>query len=425
MKAAKPVRLLRSRYLKRQMYAVLDDGSHLRSGIILHRVLIGLILISVIAVVLESVPGLNAQYGFWFDSIEFFAVGIFTLEYMARLWVCTEHPPYRGLPHWKARLKFATTPTAIIDLLAVLPFYLAFFVRADLRVILIFRLLRFFKLARYSPGMQSLAEAIYSERRALLACVFILAGLVLVAGEAMHLVEGDVQPDKLGTIPDAMYWAIVTLATVGYGDIVPITPLGKFVASITALFGLAMVALPVAIIANAFAHSIQRKDFVVTWGMLARVPLFSELPASEIAEVMRYLQSLTVEEGDYVVRRGDDATCMYFIAVGSVMVELPDKNVRLDEGHFFGESALVHRARRAANVRAINHVKLLVLDGADLRSLMERKPQIAKTVLQAARDRIGETGLAFESDLIQQEIETAAPAQTDMAAAGQKANSTQ
>ena len=223
---------------------------------------------------------------------------------------------------------------------------------ADLRIVLIFRLLRFFKLARYSPGMQSLAEAVYGERRALLACLFILAGLVLVAGEIMHLVEGSVQPDKLGTIPDAMYWAIVTLATVGYGDIVPVTPLGKFVASITALFGLAMVALPVAIIANAFAHSIQRRDFVVTWGMVARVPLFAELNAGDIAEVMRYLQSLTIEAGEYVVRRGEPATCMYFIAVGAVDVELADRTVRLDEGHFFGESALLHRARRVANVRA-------------------------------------------------------------------------
>ncbi|MGL4325748.1 MAG: ion transporter, partial [Beijerinckiaceae bacterium] len=210
-----------------------------------------LVIASVVAVVLETVPDLNARFGRLFDLIELIAIGIFTVEYLARIWSAPEHRPYADMPEWRARLAFTRTPLAMIDLMAVLPFYASLLAGPNFRFLLVLRFLRFFKLARYSPGMQSLARAVYSERHALLACVFIVCGLVLVSGSTMYMVEGAQQPDKLGTIPDGMYWAIITLTTVGYGDISPITPLGKVVASITALFGLAMVALPVAIIANA------------------------------------------------------------------------------------------------------------------------------------------------------------------------------
>src|SRR5262249_57440893 len=140
-------------------------------------------------------------------------------------------------------------------------------------------------------------------------------------------------------IPDAMWWAIVTLGTIGYGDVVPITPLGKVVAAVTVFLGLVMVALPVGIIANAFAEEIHRRDFVVTWGMVARVPLFSELNANEIADIMRLLRAQQVEPGTTIARRGEPGHSMYFIAAGEVEMELPHERVRLGVGHFFGEVA--------------------------------------------------------------------------------------
>ncbi len=109
----------------------------------------------------------------------------------------------------------------------------------------------------------------------------------MFAATLMYLAERHVQPDKLGTIPDAMWWAIVTLGTIGYGDVVPVTAVGKMIAGFTIFLGLIMVALPVGIIASAFADEVHRRDFVVTWAMVARVPLFSGLDATEIADIMR------------------------------------------------------------------------------------------------------------------------------------------
>jgi hypothetical protein len=159
----------------------------------------------------------------------------------------------------------------VIDLLAVLPFWLAFLLPLDLRVLLVFRMGRFLKLARYSPAMRSLLDALYNERRALFGSFVILVGATLLAASIMHVIERHAQPDKFGTIPDAMWWAIVTLGTIGYGDVVPVTALGRLVAAITIFVGLIMVALPIGIVATAFADEIHRRDFVVTRGMVARV----------------------------------------------------------------------------------------------------------------------------------------------------------
>ena len=133
----------------------------------------------------------------------------------------------------------------------------------------------------------------------------ILTGAVLLFACLLYAIEHKVQPDKFGTIPQAMWWAIVTLGTVGYGDVVPVTPLGKMVSMFAIVIGFAMIALPVAIISTAFADEVRRRDFVVTWGMLARVPLFSHLGASEIADIMRLLRAQTIEAGEVLVRRGD------------------------------------------------------------------------------------------------------------------------
>src|SRR5262249_39328049 len=151
----------------------------------------------------------------------------------ARLWTAVEHPPWRRLGPIGSRLRFIASPIGLIDLAAVLPFWLSFFTAADFRAFLVLRLIRFFKLTRYSPAMRSLLEALYAERRALMGCFVILCGATLVAAALMHLAEGAAQPDKFGTIPDAMWWAIVTLGTIGYGDAVPITMAGRLIAGLT------------------------------------------------------------------------------------------------------------------------------------------------------------------------------------------------
>jgi voltage-gated potassium channel len=239
---------------------------------------------------------------------------------------------------------------------------------------------------------------------ALFGCLIILGGTTLIAAAVMHVVERGAQPDKFGTIPDAMWWAIVTLGTIGYGDVVPITPLGRMIAAVTIFAGFIMIALPVGIIATAFADEIHRRDFVVTWGMVARVPLFAGLTASEIADIMRLLRAQTVEPGAAIARRGEAAHSMYFIAAGEVEIDLPHQRLRLGAGHFFGEIAVLRRARRSATVRAIARTSLLVLDAHDFHALMERQPQLAERVRATVRNRIGHERVTAHGDLVTEEL---------------------
>jgi voltage-gated potassium channel len=209
-----------------------------------------LIIVNLVAVTLQSVPNLAERYGPLFTAVELVSLTVFTVEYGLRVWVAVDHPPYHQLGPHRARLKFIFSPMGIIDLLAVLPFWLALVLPAELRVLLVLRVVRFLKLTRYSAGVSSLLDVINTERRALFGCFIILLGATLIAASVMQVIEGAVQPDKFGTIPDAMWWAIVTLGRLGYGDVVPVTALGRVVAGITIFFGLIMVALPVGIVAT-------------------------------------------------------------------------------------------------------------------------------------------------------------------------------
>jgi voltage-gated potassium channel len=398
------------RGVRRRIHFILEVGlSADRAASVVHQLLIALVLISVSAVVLESVPSFGANYYLLFRIIEVVAVAMFTLEYGLRLWSAPDHAAYSNIGGLAARWAFVKTPSALVDLATILPMYCSFFfVSADLKILLLLRLLRFFKLARYSPGMRSLVAVLDAERRALFASAVVLFGLVLVAAAAMHLVEHDAQPDKFGTIPDAMWWAVVTLTTVGYGDVTPITLAGRLVASVTMLMGLMMVALPVGIVATAFAEEIHRREFVVTWVMIARVPLFSTLDALEIAEIMRYLRAQSAPTGAIIVRRGESADSMYFIAAGQVMIELPHARVTLGEGQFFGEVALLNKTRRSATVRATQPTKLLVLDARDLHLLMDRNPDVAKRIEQVVRERTEFSDKA-KGDMLDSELESGQP----------------
>lgn len=365
---------------RRRAHLVIDRGAgDDLSAKLVHGGLVALVIVNIAALVLESVPSLAAAYSHVFYWIELVSTVLFTLEYAIRLWVAPEHARYRGLSPGAARRTYALSPPALLDFLATVLLYAALLGYGDLKILLLFRLVRFFKLGRYSPGMASLGAALHAERKALLACVVILIGVMLLSATAMHFVEHDVQPDKFGTIPDAMWWAIVTLTTVGYGDAFPVSPLGKVVASLTAVMGLVMLALPVGIIATAFAQEIHRREFVVTWSMLARVPLFSGLNAAEIAEIMHALRAQTVRGGGVVLRPHEPAHSLYFVASGEVELIEPAGSRQLDEGCYFGELSLTELAVAEGGiaVRATVATKLLVLDPADFRLLMLRHPELA------------------------------------------------
>jgi len=218
-----------------------------------------LIVLNVAAVVLETVDWLNASYGRLFRAFDLFSVAVFTVEYILRLWSCTENPKFKT--PISGRLHYLITPMAIIDLLAILPFYLPL-VLPDfrfIRAIRLFRLFRILKLARYSDALKTFADVLNLKKEELGVTFFATLILLVVASSMVYEAENEVQPEAFANIPDAMWWGVVTLTTVGYGDIYPVTPLGKFIGSFVVISGIGLFALPAGILASGFNEVLQRR----------------------------------------------------------------------------------------------------------------------------------------------------------------------
>lgn len=388
----------KTKVLRRRVYMALEQGPvGERLAVFTDRALMTLIVVNLVAVALESIPDVGARYVLAFDAVEYFSLVVFTIEYGLRLWGAVEHGPHQHLTPMRARLKYALSAGGLIDLASVLPFWFNLLTPDDFRFVLVFRMVRFFKIARYSPAMRSLLDVLYRERRALFGCLVITVGAALVAAALMHLAEGKVQPAKLGTIPDALWWSIVTIGTIGYGDVVPVTAFGKLIAIGTIFMGLILMALPIGIIATAFSEQIHRRDFIVTWGMIAKVPLFAELDAGEIADVSELLRAKLAEPDEVIIREGDHAHSMYFIAAGEVEVAVGKKRVKLTEGQFFGEVAVLKNQRRSGTVTALTRTNLLVLSAQDLHALMQRDRRIAERVNDVMEKRTGRKAHASNS----------------------------
>lgn len=336
----------------------------------------GCILISVACVVISSIPSLSDEVHRMLDDMEFVMGAFFLAEYAARLWAAGEHPLYGGIPAWRASLAHALTPLMLLDALGLIAFFLYLFSVDGHSVILLFQILRFFRLARYSPALVTMGRVLASEWRSLMATGMIGLGLLLVSATIMYLLENTAQPDKFASIPDAMWWAIVTLATVGYGDVAPITPLGKVAAAGVIVSGLVYFALPIAIIASAFVSEMRRRDFNINYGMVARVPLFAGLDAIAISELAGMLKARKVPRDATIVSKGEKGESMFFIAHGLVEVVVPERQIMLREGDFFGEMAVLGKTRRTATVIARQPCELLVLDASDLARLIEQNPAV-------------------------------------------------
>ena len=244
--------------LRRKLYKIMEmrDGDS-KLSLIVNWFIMVLIMVNALGVILETVDSLHARWHAEFLALEVFSVAIFAVEYLTRLWVCVEAQPYSdGL---RGRLRYALTPMALIDLLAILPFFLQMFFTIDTRILRVFRLLRVFKLSRHFTMLGVLGVVLKREAKTLLAAIFIMLVLAIMAASGIYLAEHKAQPEAFGSIPMAMWWAVVTLTTVGYGDVVPQTDMGRLFGAFITLIGVGMAALPAGIIASGFTGEVERR----------------------------------------------------------------------------------------------------------------------------------------------------------------------
>ena len=376
---------------RKRIYEILEgtrDGD--RPAEAFERFIVVLILLNAVAFAAETVPSLQAAYGPWFDLFEAFSVGIFTVEYALRLWTAVEVPFLKRMPGWQARLTWARRPFLLIDLVAILPFYLSQLIGLDLRIVRVLRLLRLLKLTRYSPAVHTLVRVVYNERRALSGAAHLLAAAVLFAATGIYFLESEAQPDKFGSVPESAWWAIATLTTVGYGDIVPITPLGKLFGGVVMIAGLCILALPVAIISTGFAQEVGRRDFVVNWSLMSRIPMLSELDASEVAELMPLFHAHNLPPNTEVIERGARGEAIFFVASGRVAVIGDDWRQVYETGDVFGVVAMLENDIAHGSFRTLGRCRLLKLYKEDFRRLELINAALGRQLRQIALDRLRE-----------------------------------
>ncbi len=235
-----------------------DDYSRL-----IRNVIVALIVLNGIAVILESNRPIFVLYHEWFLAFELFSVAIFSVEYVARVWVSADQERYAQLPAWRARLAYIVSPMALVDFLAVAPFFLSLLVPIDLRFLRFFRLLRLLKLSHYFDGLQVFSVVLQREASAIAGALLTMLTLIVISACLMFTVENAASPGHFDSITEAIWWAVVTLTTVGYGDITPITFGGKLLGIVIMLLGVGTMALPAGILAARFTEELQsRREFV-------------------------------------------------------------------------------------------------------------------------------------------------------------------
>lgn len=238
---------------RRRLNALLTPQRGGKAGYFADWFIMLLIAANVVAVALETVDPLYAEYQSFFDWFEILSVAIFSIEYVGRLWACTSRENYQH-PVF-GRLKFAKRPMLVIDVLAILPFFLGPLLPADLRFLRALRLFRFFrlfKLARYSESMLAFSRVFHRKKADLVVAFSMTLILLIVASSMMYFVETAAQPDEFSSIPETLWWGVITLTTVGYGDVAPVTPLGRLLGGFVAVLGIGLFGLPASILASGF-----------------------------------------------------------------------------------------------------------------------------------------------------------------------------
>jgi voltage-gated potassium channel len=309
------------------------------------------------------------------------------------LWACLAFFVFE----WVVRLRhavlarrgwaYALSGRGLVDAVAAAAVPLALILGANPKSAWLLGVFWMLKVVPGIPGLRQLRRVLVLESRPLLSVLVIFLMVLFLASVAVHFLERDLQPVAFGSVPATLWWAVATLTTTGYGDVVPITPLGRLVAAFVMICGLGVFGLWTGILATGFAAETRRDNFLKTWESVSKVPFFAALGPSAIADVTHMLRTMDLPARTMIIRKGQAGDCMYFIADGEVEVDLPGKKVRLGEGAFFGEMALLGNNLRSANITTTRVSKLLVLDLVDFRMLMARHPDLAETIDAEAKRR--------------------------------------
>lgn len=372
------------------LHAALNPGENpTRSSNAAKVILILAVAGSVFAAAWGTIPTLSPGFNAFLHGVSQAAFVVFLIEYLARVASAPGRDPAASAAPLEAIWHYVRSPLGVVDLLVVLPQLASLLGVLGPDWARLGGVLALIKVARYARAIPLVTTVFRNEGRSLLAALNVMLVLLLIAATIMYMLEHDAQPQLFSSIPASLWWAIVTIATVGYGDMTPITVGGRVFAGVTMLIGIAMFAVPAGILATGFASEIRRRDFVVTWNTVARVPLFSGLDAASIASIARLLKPEIAPAHYAIVRRGDPATAMYFIMSGEVEVDVHPTPVRLRAGQFFGEIALLRQTQRSATVTSVTEVQLLALEASDFRSLIDRYPDLKERVSQVAENRLG------------------------------------
>lgn len=361
-------------------------GDHRSAQRIADAATLAVIVLLLAAVLVRSVPTFDDDIADLAQLFWFACALLLSLEYLARVW-CAPAAPGRRSSAGAARLRYIGSFLGVVDLAAAAPYWLAIFGLLPQDVAEVVSLFALCKVARFLPGLHVLAVVFRTEARALVSALVALLIVLTIASGIMFLLERDAQPQIFTSIPTAMWWGIVTIASVGYGDMTPVTAWGRIFGGLVIIIGLSTVAVPVGILATGFYRELRKHDFIVTWKTVADVPLFKGLDASRVAEIARMLKPQMVPERQVVVRRGEPAGAMFFILDGEVEVDVQPSPIRLGKGQYFGEIALLRDIQRTATVTTVVDSSLLALDVSDFRRLVAQYPDIGESIERVADAR--------------------------------------
>ncbi len=345
-----------------------------------------------LAVALSSISNLPLTVERVLEDVIVLVAGVFLAEYVARLWTAPEAQRFAGLSNAAARLRWAVSINGLIGLLAVVPAFAITTgtVHASGDYAALFCILWVLKLSAHAPAMSTLARVISNERATLASVLIIFAMVVITAATATHLLERRAQPEPFGSIPDALWWAVVTLTTTGYGDVVPHTVGGKMVGSVVMVSGILVLALMTGILATGFAEEERRREYLRVWDQVTKVPMFTRLGTVTLSEIVGKLRVRHYPPRIVVVRRDEPGDSMFFISEGEVEVRVPQGPVKLRQGGFFGEMALLDRLPRSATIVTSQPTTLLVLYASDFYEIASHIPSLVDAVEREARRRRAE-----------------------------------